>query len=314
MRATSCHLLAAILVIGVLIGCAPAASSTTVASPPAAGRLASTPSEATANDHVFDVLTFNTALLPTVVASTRQTERVAVMAPYLLGYDVLVLQELFVNSWRETLLAELASYYPHRTDVVGKDGAGGNPFRQDGGIVILSRWPIERQATLRFGGVCSGADCLADKGVAYAEVRKGTYRYHVFGTHAQSIYGFGVMGVRQQQFELWRTFLDSLNISANEPVLLAGDFNVDAYTPELDSMLATLNAVRPVTTGLHKFTWDPDRNDLASGQNQWFDYVLFAADHMRPTAAWNRVVPLRAGDLYLSDHYAVWGRVVMNAR
>ncbi len=317
LGAAAFGLFALALAVVLWAGCAPAHhGETRVANATAypVGVNETTAPEPARDARILDVLTFNTALLPVIAASTRQAERVAVMAPNLVGYDVLVLQELFVNDWREQLLTELASYYPFRTEVVGRDGAGGNPFRQDGGIVILSRWPIERQAIRTFGGVCSGTDCLADKGVAYAQVRKGRYTYHVFGTHAQSVYGFGVERVRAAQFELWRGFIESLDIPTEEPVLLAGDFNVDAYSTELDAMLDTLNAVRPVLTGSARYSWDPVYNRLASGPRQSLDYVLVAADYAQPVAAWNRVVPLRAGELDLSDHFAVWGRVVMAER
>jgi endonuclease/exonuclease/phosphatase family metal-dependent hydrolase len=264
------------------------------------------------DSHILDVLTFNTALLPELVASTRQADRVAVMASHLTGYDVLVLQELFVDAWRDRLLTELSSDYPHRTDIVGADGARGNPLRQDGGIVILSRWPILRQAQQAFGAVCSGTDCLADKGVAYAAVAKGEHVYHVFGTHAQSEYGFRVERVRAQQFSLMRAFVEEQAIPVDEPVLLAGDFNVDAATPELGDMLAALDATRPVTIGSLRQTWDPQRNLWARGPAQWIDYVLVAADHLVPAASWNRALALREGELDLSDHFAVWGRVALD--
>ncbi|MBX3144127.1 MAG: sphingomyelin phosphodiesterase [Trueperaceae bacterium] len=266
---------------------------------------------AASSDHVLDVLTFNAALLPSAVAATNQAERVTQMAPSLLGYDVLVLQELFVDAWREALLADLSPNYPYRTDLVGRDRARGNPFRQDGGIVILSRWPIERQAQMTFDDVCSGTDCLGDKGVSYAAVRKGDQLFHVFGTHAQSEYGSNAESVRARQFELFREFVTAQQIPEDEAVILAGDFNVVAESPELATMLDLLRAVRPVTTGSLRYTWDPERNAFAYEEQQWLDYVLYSADHAQPRAAWNRVVPLRAGNLDLSDHFAVWGRVVM---
>jgi endonuclease/exonuclease/phosphatase family metal-dependent hydrolase len=264
------------------------------------------------NEHVFDVLTFNTALLPEPVASTRQAARARAMAPHLVGYDVLVLQEAFIDAWRERLLHELAGAYPHRTEVVGQDGARGSPLRQDGGIVILSRWPIVRQAQTTFGAVCSGTDCLADKGVAYAAVRKGTTTYHVFTTHAQSAYGWAVASAtRADQFALMRAFVEAQGIPPIEPVVLAGDFNVDAREPERDAMLTALNAVWPPVVGPLRHTWDPLRNAWAYGEAHWIDYVLYGADHARPVAAWNRAVALKDGALDLSDHYAVWGRLVM---
>ena len=221
---------------------------------------------------VLDVLTFNTALLPGVAADTRQAERAARMAPSLVGYDVLVLQELFVNAWREDLLAELAAAYPFVGDLVGRDGARMMPWRQDGGVVILSRWPIERTATHLFEGTCSGTDCLADKGVAYAAVRVGERRVHVFATHAQSVYGGDPRGVRAAQFAQLQAFVAAQAIPADEPVLMAGDFNADAFTDELDGMLATLRADWPEVVGDLRATWDPSANAFAGGRRaQWLD-------------------------------------------
>ncbi|MFO7546343.1 MAG: sphingomyelin phosphodiesterase [Trueperaceae bacterium] len=268
--------------------------------------------EAVVNDHVLDVLTFNAALLPEPVVSTRQVARARAMAPHLVGYDVLVLQEVFVDAWRERILYELAFAYPYRAELVGQDGARGFALRQDGGILILSRWPIVRQAQLPFGSACSGTDCLADKGVAYAAVRKGAFTYHVFGTHAQSEYGWPVASyTRAEQFDLIRAFVEALNIPPDEPVVLAGDFNVDAWTPERDAMLAGLDAAWPPVVGPLRNTWDPGRNAWAYGGVHWIDYVLYGVGHALPVAAWNRAVPLRDGVLDLSDHFAVWGRLVM---
>jgi endonuclease/exonuclease/phosphatase family metal-dependent hydrolase len=270
------------------------------------------PAEATP-DHVLDVLTFNAALLPELAASTQQSDRAARMSPHLLGYDVLVLQELFINRHREALLAELAEAYPYRSALVGLDGARELPWRQDGGTVILSRWPIEREAQLLFEDVCSGSDCLADKGVAYVAVRKGTRVYHVFTTHAQSVYGRRVEEVRAAQFALLRRFVDAQGIPASEPVIVAGDLNVDAFTPELDAVLRVLRAAWPPVVGDVRFTWDPDTNALAEGGREWLDYVLVSVDHAQPARAWNRAMPFRDGDLDLSDHFGVWGRVIMAA-
>ena len=257
-----------------------------------------------------DVLTFNAALLPGIIADTDQGERVARMAPHLTGYDVLVLQEVFVNRWREALLTELADAYPYRSALVGKDGARDLPWRQDGGIVILSRWPIEREATLIFGSVCSGSDCLADKGVAYVALRAGERRVHVFGTHAQSIYGADVEEVRATQFGLLREFMEAQDIPADEPVLIVGDLNVDAYTPELARLLELLEATWPPLVRARRYSWDPIRNAYAGGAPAWLDYVLVADGHATPILAWNRAVRLRDGDLDLSDHFAVQGRLV----
>ena len=260
---------------------------------------------------VLDVLTFNTALLPGVAAETRQAERAARMAAHLVGHDVLVLQELFVNAWRDDLLEELADAYPYRGDLVGSDGARMMPWRQDGGVMILSRWPIERRATHLFESTCSGTDCLADKGIAYVAIRIGDRLVHVFGTHAQSVYGGGARGVRAAQFAQFQAFVAAQSIPADEPVVLAGDFNADAFTDELEDVLATLRVAWPEVVGEVRATWDPANNAFAGGRRvQWLDYVFVSIEHAAPATAWNRVLPLRDGDLDLSDHFAVQGRFV----
>ncbi len=262
-------------------------------------------------DRFFDVLTLNTAFLPEPVSYTLPSVRARWMAGHLKGYDALVLQEAFVDSWREALIAELKDAYPYRGDLVGRNGAGGLALRQNGGIVILSRWPIVREATMTFGETCSGTDCLADKGVAYAAIRKGERTYHVFGTHAQSSFGVNVPYVRAAQFELFAAFVAGQEIPVDEVVLLAGDFNVDAASPELGSMLRTLRASWPPVVGRLTATWDPEHNEWADGRNLWLDYVLVHDDYGQPRAAWNRALALKANGRDLSDHYAVWARVAL---
>jgi endonuclease/exonuclease/phosphatase family metal-dependent hydrolase len=260
----------------------------------------------------IDVLTFNTALLPEIAASTEQAERARAMAPALIGYDVLALQELFINRYRDALLAELADTYPHRSDLVGRDGARDLPWRQDGGIIILSRHPIERRATLTFDDVCAGTDCLADKGVAYAAIRIADRLIHVFATHAQSSYGGArAPGIRAAQFALLRDFIAAQQIPHHEVVIIAGDLNVDAWSAERDAMLALLAADWPPLRGELRYTWDPERNAFATPPAGWLDYVLLHRDHAPVRSAWNQALPLRAGDLDLSDHFAVWARITL---
>lgn len=180
-------------------------------------------------DRFLDVLTLNTALLPEPVSYTSPTVRAAVMAPYLAGCDVLVLQEALVVGWRDAVLAELADAYPYRGEVVGRAGSGGLPWRQDGAIVILSRWPVVRQTALTFGAACSGTDCLADEGAAYVTVRKGDRTYHVFATHARSSFGLDAAAVRAERFELMAGFVAAPVIPRDEVVLLAGDLDLSDH-------------------------------------------------------------------------------------
>lgn len=110
-------------------------------------------------------MTYNIWALP--VIASHIGDRYALIPEYVKGYDVLALQEVFASG-REEFLRELAKEYPYQTKMLDKDGI--NIY--DGGVTIVSRYPIVNQAQYVFPD-CTGTDCFADKGVNYAEVIKG---------------------------------------------------------------------------------------------------------------------------------------------
>jgi endonuclease/exonuclease/phosphatase family metal-dependent hydrolase len=246
------------------------------------------------------VMAWNVALIPWPFASDGQRARAAVIPLLARGHDVVVLSEAFDDDLRDGLARGLRSEYPHRTRVVGKDGLLGL-LHQDGGVVLLSRWPIVREAQVVYRDR-AGVDALARKGAIYACVQKGARRWHVFGTHLQSA---DRADVRTRQLEALRRFVDAQAIPADEPVLFAGDLNVDLAGPELPRALSTLDAVLPPITGLGA-TWDPPANRLASGRREFLDYVLWSRRHARPAAAVLEARRVRAPfPLWLGGR---WGR------
>ena len=189
----------------------------------------------------LDVLTFNTFLLP--VLPDSQDIRAPLMADHLKGYDVVLLQEAYSNRHREMVLDGLADDYPYQSEVLGRD----RWLAQDGGVVILSKWPIEDQGERLFGPLCQSRDCWADKGVLYARINKLGRRFHVFATHLQS--RSAGRAIRQQQMAIIRDFIDDLDLPEDEPVLIGGDLNTDRFTDEATGaftrMLGILGAVLP---------------------------------------------------------------------
>jgi endonuclease/exonuclease/phosphatase family metal-dependent hydrolase len=257
----------------------------------------------------LDVLTCN-VFMPPIVAPDM-AERAAQLSKPLKGHDVVLLQEAYSDGARETLLAGLAHDYPYQSRVLGRDSG----FRQDGGVAIVSRWPIEREFQLPFGALCGGSDCLADKGVLYARINKAGRRAHVFATHLQS--GGGNGAIRKKQLQRLRNLIDAMRLPANEPVLIGGDLNVDRLgdTSGGFAMLArVLDARHPdaPSNEPHRPTFDPAHNTLASGgkRAKYLDYVLYSERHLRPFMAFNRVRELAAAGESLSDHFAVHGRFV----
>jgi endonuclease/exonuclease/phosphatase family metal-dependent hydrolase len=291
-----------ILLVCAALPCLPAATQ----APPAI------PEDAPAT---LDVLSYNVFLRgPSLFFRDDHDRRSRGIPAALVGYDVVVLQEAFSDAHRRRILDALASAYPYHTRVVGRDRF----FKQDGGVILLSRWPIEVEDQRVFDA-CTQSDCWAQKGVVYARIRKGDRRYHLFGAHLQAEYGNSdrakILSVRTRQLQTVRALIDSLAIPQDEAVLIAGDFNIDLLRRDPDgefgSMLATLDAgLPPPRPGPDPAaSYDGPNNTVASSStSERLDYVFYSRAHALPTRAFNEVLRLRdAAGLDLSDHHAVHG-------
>jgi sphingomyelin phosphodiesterase len=267
------------------------------------------------DEYTLNVLAYNIYMRPVFV--NGQEVRTRLLPAEIRGYDVIVFSEAFDDGLRKKLLASLKGSYPYATKILGTDRG----IEQDGGVIIVSKWPIKAQDQKRFGkSVCYGSDCMSDKGVLYAKIDKKGRPYHVFGSHTQADAGPNDRSVRKRQLKIIRDFIDSKKIPKDEPVIIAGDLNVNkSSAAEYKAMLSTLKAVDPPTGGA-KYTFYPTINDLASGKNEFLDYVLWSKSHLAPTAASNQVRIPRAAKGWkdlptekerwdLSDHYPVYGRL-----
>ncbi|MFJ5774101.1 sphingomyelin phosphodiesterase [Streptomyces sp. NPDC093094] len=281
----------------------------------------------------YNVFLFSRTLYPNWGQDHRATE--IAKAPFVGGNDVVVFQEMFDNSSSDALKRALAGRYPHQTPVVGRardgwDATGGAysaTTPEDGGVTVLSKWPILRKEQYVFKDAC-GADWWSNKGFAYVVLDVNGSRVHVVGTHAQSTdpgCGAGeAAAVRGRQFRAIDAFLDARNIPADEQVLVAGDFNVDSRTPEYASMLADGGLVGADARTGHPYSFDTRDNSIARDRypddpREDLDLVLHRAGHARPVVWKNDVVKEQSapwtvsswGTSYtytnLSDHYPVTG-------
>jgi sphingomyelin phosphodiesterase len=311
--------LSAVLAATALAGTAPSA---------AAAPAAATPD--------LKVLTYNAFLLSkSLYPNWGQDHRAAAIpaAPFFQGNDVVVLQEAFDNSSSDALLRNAAGQYPHRTPVLGRsrtgwDATGGSyssTTPEDGGVAVLSKWPIVRKEQYVYKDAC-GADWWSNKGFVYAVLDVNGVRVHVVGTHAQSTDPGCDAGeaaqMRSRQFRAMDAFLDAKNIPASEQVVVAGDFNVDSRTPEYASMLADGGLVGADARTGHPYSFDTRDNSIAAERypddpREDLDFVLHRAGHVKPSGWTNEVIKARSapwsvsswGTTYtytdLSDHYPV---------
>ncbi|MFF9213220.1 MULTISPECIES: sphingomyelin phosphodiesterase [unclassified Streptomyces] len=303
---------------------------------PAAALAGAAPAAAADTAPKLRVLTYNTFLMSrNLYPNWGQDHRAAAIAKasFFQGNDVVVLQEAFDNPASDALKSAAAGAYPYQTPVVGrsKDGwdATGGAYSattpEDGGVTVLSKWPVLRKEQYVYRDAC-GADWWSNKGFAYVVLNVNGTRVHVVGTHAQSTDPGCDPGeaaaLRSRQFKAIDAFLDAKNIPANEEVLVAGDMNVDSRSAEYGSMLGDAGLVGADARTGHPYSFDTQENSVAryrypDDPREDLDFVLFRAGHVRPAVWKNEVVKEESapwtvsswGTDYtytnLSDHYPV---------
>ncbi|MFT4765888.1 MAG: sphingomyelin phosphodiesterase, partial [Oleispira sp.] len=191
----------------------------------------------------FRLLAYNVYMLPETLFSWNHEGR-AEMIPQseiVNGQDAILLQELFDNGPASTLMNGLKADYPYQTPVMGRSrsgwdqtlGAYADLSPEDGGVAIVSRWPITEQIQYVYKEAC-GADYLSNKGFVYARVDKNGAAYHLISTHAQAEDSACTdpAATRKSQFIEMQNFIAGHNLPADEVVFMGGDFNVIKSTAE----------------------------------------------------------------------------------
>ena len=102
--------------------------------------------------------------------------------------DVVTLAEADVQMQRDDMLAQFRKFGFHYVTSILHDP---DPFTSllNGGVMVVSKWPIVREAQHVYRNACHYSDCLAAKGVKYARILKtvdGSSKvFNVFATHMQ---------------------------------------------------------------------------------------------------------------------------------
>ncbi|MFE3650501.1 sphingomyelin phosphodiesterase [Streptomyces sp. NPDC059122] len=319
------------------------AATLAVASPTASAATASAPagpagSPAVASAPRLKVLTYNTFLMSkNLYPNWGQDHRAQAIASadFFHGNDVVVLQEAFDNSSSDALKSQAAAEYPHQTPVVGRSRSGWDATSgaysavtpEDGGVTLLSKWPVLRKEQHIYQDAC-GSDSYSNKGFVYAVLDVDGTKVHVVGTHTQSTDSGCKAGEaaadRAKQLKELDAFLDAKNIPANEEIMVAGDMNIDSHGAEYNALLANADLAPADSRTGHPYSFDTQQNSIAAYRypndpREDLDYVLFRNGHARPSGWGNTVVKEQSapwtvsswGKDYtytnLSDHYPVIG-------
>lgn len=287
------------------------------------------------------VLSFNLYQLPWVAdtntSGKAQRAGYAESAIRSQNADVVVLQEAF-SAQAETMRSNLLDAYPHQTPLLGQScsasfgwtAVSGNCsnsiFVVNGGVTILSKHPI----TAKYQHVFNAsqmwtADYNSNKGVALVRIDTGNGPLWVAGTHLQADTTPSARAeahnVRMNQLGEIDTLVRAR--TGDDPVVLAGDLNVEYYAGASRLDGAGRNEIQQaqVRSGLtvgdpsaYGYTYDGVTNPLvaAQGYASYRDTLDYLGVRTGGSATLGPVsmVTFASGSV-ASDHYIVRGTVTI---
>lgn len=247
------------------------------------------------------ILTYNVWGLPGPLTKDRKA-RFERLGATLNAYDIVTLQETFSDDIE--ILKQSSGFAHHaRMD-------NGGLLRLGSGLYTLSRFPIIKTDFMAFKK-CTVADCLARKGVMMARIDHPTIGpIDVYTTHFQAE---NLPVAQQIRLEEGNRVLQELlhKNRSNYPVIITGDFNASADSPEYADLFARLplydifHEVHPDQAGYTSAAGNPYKG--ADKKSARIDYI-FALQ--KPGI---KITPLEAAVTHqqpvdgfmLSDHYGV---------
>lgn len=272
------------------------------------------------NPRKVNILSQNAYMRPSELFFDDQAVRKDYYDDLLHNYDAIIFQEMFDDDVRSSMLSQLSTEYPYQSTVVDIPNHSALDPVQDGGILIVSRWPLEAQDQFLFGNNCNADDCLAYKGFKYAKINKLGVPYHLFGTHMDAFNEQVDVNIRKSQLLQAKSFIASKSIPADQAVLFGGDLNIDKiankwgeydslWTPFFDAQLVAYdNPLNP--------SWNSATNKYLSSTSdapEYLDYVLPMKSNLLALNASNSVLPYRTivdpmwKKFDISDHYGIKG-------
>jgi endonuclease/exonuclease/phosphatase (EEP) superfamily protein YafD len=192
--------------------------------------------------------------------------------------DVAVLSEI-TDNWRVGLQA-LRAEYPYEVFT----GAG-----RSSGVLLLSRWPIERSTVVDFGPLTEPA--------VLAHLNVGGRTLNVLGVHLSWPMGAEVSAHRNQQLKM----ITVLARATPAPLVVLGDFNITPWSPRFRDMVSASGLAPAAGSG-----WQPTWPVHLGAAGIQIDHVLVSRD-----------VSVRAferGEAVGSDHWPVLVEVMPRTR
>lgn len=262
------------------------------------------------------LLSWNVYMIPKPVKWSLQVERTDEIAKELLKgqYDIIFLQEAFIEDFRKKILQTIGSIYPY-THYLGIE-----KFYQlaGSGVFILSKYPYKLLKNIHYHQ-CLGADCFSAKGASLIELAHPSgLKLQMAATHMQAGRNPENQEVRRTQLQQIKNLFRQFK-SPGVPQLLVGDLNVDAFNKvEFNQMTSLLQMGTSALSGELDYTggFIPDcYKKSTTGARRWIDHVLLEvpSPEVEIIRQARSLKALIKGELCsLSDHYAVEALVKVN--
>ena len=188
------------------------------------------------------ILTYNLFLRPPVIKNNDndwKDERLEDFLKLIHNYDIICLQEVFgTYNGRKSQLIRAATKNGFFFYLDPDSPSFYSKYISDGGICILSRFPIKEYAfhAFRYGVL---ADSIAEKGIIYAKIEIGNSFLHLFTSHTQASYTndlpelfLASFNTRIDQLKQIGNFIKEILIKNYDDIqdlcILCGDLNVDS--------------------------------------------------------------------------------------
>jgi len=186
---------------------------------------------------VLDVLTYNIHALPSAVTGDDTLERITQIAPLLGDFDLIGIQEDWIDEYHPILVEGADLPYTDRFDIpLDDEKVYGSGLSFLGKSTIVNTQHIHYESC--FGFLDNASDCFASKGLQFLELDIEGHVFHLYNTHLEAGNGSEDQEVRAQQIDMILTEIEQN--SMNVPVILLGDFNLEPDKEEEDILLSRL--------------------------------------------------------------------------
>lgn len=252
------------------------------------------------------ILTWNIYMLPKWIGFTKKVSRAEEIAEMLnkSDYDVIILQEAFMQQSRNIIRKKVKSKYPY---IIDPPRVKKLSLKTNSGVWILSKLKLKPIRTTRFR-FCGGfADCMANKGATLVEGEKDGKKFHLIGTHLQAEDKYKYTRKKQLK-QIYQELIQPF-AKKQVPMFISGDFNIEkSDTAFYKDMLFTLKAEDGNPEGETQSTWRGMYNETEKGNKKTIlDYILIKRNGKKVRHVKRSVHLFRSKNkkYNLSDHAAV---------